>query len=141
MVSCPTCATKVSSPVKTSSVLGDIRKDGTFSESTVGIYECQKCSMKFPHVFGRMKFEIIKSKDLHKLRNDLDKAVSLNTKLTDDNEKLGGENELVKREVELSLLESKAELLSGELVSLKKAMSIATEEIDKGSYRDSGLMI
>ncbi len=134
MVTCPTCATRINSPVKTSSVLGDIRKDGTFSESTVGIYECEKCQSKFPHVLGRLKLKIIKSKELQQLHQDLDKAVSLNVKLTDDNEKLVTESDDVKKQVELTVLEGKVASLSDEVISLKKAMSIAEDEIYHGIY-------
>jgi len=134
LVTCPTCGTKISTPVKTSSVLGDIRKDGSFSESTVGIYECGKCSSKFPHVLGRLKLEIIKSKELQKLHQDLDVAVSLNEKLTADNEKLSTDSEDVKRQVELTVLEGKVACLNGEVISLRKAMSIAEDEIDHGIF-------
>ncbi len=134
MVTCPTCGTRINSPVKTSSVLGDIRKDGSFSESTVGIYECGKCSSKFPHVLGRLKLEIIKSKELQKLHHDLDIAVSLNEKLTADNEKLSTESDDVKRQVELTALEGKVASLNSEVISLRKGMSIAEDEIDHGIY-------
>ncbi|MEE9134970.1 MAG: hypothetical protein V3U25_03860 [Nitrososphaerales archaeon] len=134
MVTCPTCGTRINSPVKTSSVLGDIRKDGSFSESTVGIYECGKCSSKFPHVLGRLKLEIIKSKELQKLHQDLDMAVSLNEKLTADNEKLSTESDDVKRQVELTALEGKVACLNSEVISLRKGMRIAEDEIDHGIY-------
>ncbi len=89
---------------------------------------------KFPHVFGRLKLEIIKSKVLQKLHQDLEKAVSLNVELKDDNEKLVTESYDVKRHVELTILEGKVASLNDEVISLRKAMSIAVDEIDHGIY-------
>ena len=68
------------------------------------------------------------------MHQDLDEAVSLNVKLTDDNEKLVTESDDVKKQVELTVLEGKVASLSDEVISLKKAMSIAEDEIDHGIY-------
>ncbi len=68
------------------------------------------------------------------MHHDLDMAVSLNEKLTADNEKLSTESDDVRRQVEITALEGKVACLNGEVILLRKAMSIAEDEIDHGVY-------
>lgn len=129
MAECPSCGTKVASPAKVFPVLAATEGEDGFTESRVGLYECGRCAFRFPHSFSKIKFEIIESESLRKLRGEIASANSLNQELMAKSSQLKEEIESMRRRMEILELEGRADGLLREVDALRKGRIILEEEI------------
>lgn len=116
-------------------MLDDPDKQGRFVERNVGIYRCPKCGTKFPHVFGRKKFRILRLEELQKLEDTRARLEDLVRDLEGEKVRLLNEVRTLEEKVALVELRYEAEKLESEVATLRRDKRQLQEEIDRSVAR------
>lgn len=109
---------------------------GKILEQTVGLYQCNKCGEKFPHVYGRQKLKLMPVEKLEQLDKALNDAKSENQSLQARIEALDAEGARLRAEIMrlqetivLNELENQLETLRREVFTLRREKTELEEEV------------
>jgi hypothetical protein len=106
LVSCPDCKTENQTPTRTWKILDEPSSLGSFSERSVGIFQCSRCGMTFPHVVGRKQYMIVKAEEFMKMKDEI--------------KMLNSEVNRIKEDADISELQASVSALEREVSELRK---------------------
>jgi len=136
---CPNCGTQNDTPSKVFSVIVEPKEgERGLTQRKVGMYQCSKCSTKFPIIVSRQKYLVIAEEQLKKIQNDVKDLKKTNEDLMESIDGLKKNqlelNEAIARkekESQVKQLEVKLRALESQVSYLKKEKGELEEKVSK----------
>ncbi|MGA2199151.1 MAG: hypothetical protein ABSG45_04360 [Nitrososphaerales archaeon] len=136
---CPSCGTTTDTPSKVFTVIVEPNEgERGLTQRKVGMYQCPKCSTKFPIIVSRQKYLVVAEEQLRKIQGDLKDLKATNEELEQkvnvlvkDQEELQETLKRKEKESQVKQLEVKLRALEGQVSYLRKEKGELEEKVSK----------
>jgi predicted RNase H-like nuclease (RuvC/YqgF family) len=136
---CPSCGTANDTPSKVFTVIVEPNEgERGLTQRKVGMYQCSKCSTKYPIIVSRQRYLVVAEDQLKKIQGDVKDLRAVNQELekkinnlTKDQEQLQETLKQKENESQLKQLEVKVQALQGQVSYLRKEKGELEERVSK----------
>ncbi len=129
MPACPNCGNNIASPSRLFTVIVEPNEgERGLTQRKVGMYQCDKCSTKFPTVVSRQHYLVVAEDQFKQIQTDLRDLKKSNQELEKKLESVNREYQDLQRDFERSKDDAETRLLEAKVQALEKHVAYLRKE-------------